>query len=203
MNRDVRQWFETARRVGMTTLALALTLALATQSGLAAKSTRSAGASTCADTTRLLLGQLLGRYRAAVWFRTGSAGGDTSTATVTIRPALDGCVLEERFVGRRFGSPYSYLAWWGAHAGDPRPIQRVFVHSQHGVLSIAAGAWSADSLVLDDSVNVRGRWIYERLVLRPSSTGFTGGFATAQLRSEDGGQSWFVTQRTRYVRTTR
>lgn len=180
-----------------------LVLAFTAPAVLDAQPAAAPRASACADTTRLVLGRLIGSYRAQIWFRTGSAAGDTSTARVTIRPVLDGCILEERLVGRRYGNPYSYLAWWGAHGGSARPVQRVFVHSQHGILGISAGGWSADSLVLEDSASVRGRWIYERLVLVPSSNGFAGGFGSAQLRSEDGRQSWFVTQRTLYLRTAR
>ena len=68
---------------------------------------------------------------------------------------------------------------------------------------MSVGRWTADSLLLEDSVSVRGRWIYQRLVLVPSSNGFASGFGSAQLRSEDGRQSWFVTQRTDYTRTAR
>jgi hypothetical protein len=78
-------------------------------------------------------------------------------------------------------------------------VQRLFVHSQHGLLGISEGDWNAarDSLIVEDSVLVRGQWIRQRNVMtRPAA----GRFTVEGWRSEDGGKTWFLTNRARYSR---
>jgi hypothetical protein len=78
-----------------------------------------------------------------------------------------------------------------------RPIQRFFVHSQHGLLGLSEGSWNptGDTLVVEDSALVRGAWIRQRYLLsRPRA----GAFTAEGRRSEDGGKTWFVTYRVRY-----
>src|SRR5687767_7414937 len=87
----------------------------------------------CADTTTRRLGFLAGEYEARAIFRAGPTSWDSTTAEVSITPDLNGCVMREHFRGTRYGSPYQYLAYWSAHGGGPTPIQRSFVHSQHGL----------------------------------------------------------------------
>ena len=113
----------------------------------------------CADTTTNRLGFLVGEYEARAIFRAGPTSWDSTTAKVSITPDLNGCVIREQFRGTRYGSPYEYLAYWSAHGGPATPIQRSFVHSQHGLLSVSSGRVVADSIFLEDSAFVRERWI--------------------------------------------
>ena len=80
------------------------------------------------------------------------------------------------------------------------PVQRAFVHSQHGLLGVSAGGFTGaagDTLVLEDSAFVRGRWAYQRLALWRAGA---ADLRSEGRRSEDGRATWFVTQRTRYQR---
>ena len=153
----------------------------------------------CADTTNRVLGFLVGEYTARATFRAGPTAWDSSAATVTVTRDLDGCVLREHFRGTRYGAPYEYLALWSANGGAATPVQRFFVHSQHGILVLSAGRRSGDSLVVGDSVFLRGRWIYQDVVLWREDPGGTV-LLSESRRSEDGRASWFATQRVRYVR---
>ena len=153
----------------------------------------------CADTTRHALGFLAGEYDVTAIFRAGAAAWDSTTARVSITAELGGCVLREHFRGSRYAAPYEYLAHWSAHGGPTAPIQRTFVHSQHGILGLSAGRTIGDSLVLEDSAFVRQRWVYQRLVLWREA-GAAGNLRSEGRRSEDARASWFLTQRTRYLR---
>jgi hypothetical protein len=124
---------------------------------------------------------------------------DSTTATVTVTRDLDGCVLREHFRGTRYGAPYEYLALWSANGGASAPVQRFFVHSQHGILVLSNGRRSGDSLVVGDSVFVRGRWIYQETVLWREHADVTV-LLSESRRSEDGRATWFPTQRMRYER---
>ena len=153
----------------------------------------------CADTTSRVLGFLAGEYTARATFRAGPTAWDTTSATVTITRDLDGCVLREHFRGTRYGARYEYVALWSANGGAATPVQRFFVHSQHGILVLSAGRRSGDSLVVGDSVFLRGRWVHqETAVWRAGADGAV--LLSESRRSEDGRASWFATQRMRYER---
>lgn len=162
----------------------------------------SAPAFSCADTTTRKLGFLIGEYDARAIFRAGPSAWDSTTARVSITRDLDGCLMREHFRGTRYGSPYEYLAYWGAHGDPPAPIERSFAHSQHGLLSVSSGRFVGDSIFLEDSAFVRQRWIYQRVVLW-RDTGSVGNLRSEGRRSEDARTTWFVTQRTFYARRQR
>ena len=166
---------------------------------VAAQSAVAGAPFSCADTTARVLGFLVGAYDAQVVFRAGPTAWDSSRATITIVPDLGGCVIREHFRGTRHGAPYEALTVWSAHGGAAAPIQRTFVHSQHGIIGLSAGRVVGDSLVVDDSVFVRQRWVHQRLVLWREG-GSANRLRSEGRRSEDGRATWFVTQRTRYVR---
>jgi hypothetical protein len=151
----------------------------------------------CADTTRRYLGSFVGDYDVSAVFRRGQEGWDSTGARASFSYELGGCAVREHFEGTRYGQPYAYVAIWGANGDSAQKIQRTFLHSQHGILSLSDGGWaSTDTLVLLDSAFVRGRWIQQRVVIsRPAADGFV----LEGRRSEDGGRTWFVTQRSRYV----
>jgi hypothetical protein len=153
----------------------------------------------CADTTTRVLGFLVGEYSAKATFRAGPTAWDSATAAVTITRDLDGCVLREHFRGTRYGAPYEYLALWSANGGAGTPVQRFFVHSQHGILVLSAGRRTGDSLVVGDSVFLRGRWVFQELALWREGPGGTV-LRSESRRSEDGRATWFLTQRVRYER---
>lgn len=109
-----------------------------------------------------------------------TATWDSSLARSHFAWDREGCVLVEHFEGLRFGQAYRYLSIWGAAGDTVRPIQQLFVHSQHGLLGLSQGGWkpAGDTLIVGDSAFVRERWIYER----------------------DGGRTWFPTSHSRYLR---
>jgi len=155
----------------------------------------------CVDSTRRWLGPLAGEYRVQTVTRAGvSSAWDSTMAHARFDWELGGCLMVEHFDGRRGGEAYETVALWGT-SGDPdHPIQRVFAHSHHGLLGLSEGHWNAagDTLTLVDSAIVRGKWIQERYVVsRPRG----GEFTAEGRRSEDGGQTWIITLRARYMRT--
>lgn len=160
---------------------------------------RQGWADTCATNAQRVLGVFLGDYEVRATFRAGPAAWDSSLARSTFAWDLEGCVLVERFDGMRFGQPYRYLSMWGAGGDTARPIQQVFVHSQHGVLSLSQGNWTptGDTLFVEDSAFVRGGWIHERHVM---SRPVAGRFVSEGRRSENGGRTWFPTSHLRYLR---
>jgi hypothetical protein len=184
---------------------VALLLAVATIRAGAQSAARSSSTpaplvthASCVDATRRLLGAFVGEFDVQAVYGRGVDGRDTSTARAQFTWALGGCLVRERFRGHRSGEPYEYEALWGTSGSAAHPIQRVFAHSQHGLLGLSEGGWNAagDTLTIGDSAYVRGRWIYERhVVTRPGPTGF----AAIGLRSEDGGRSWFETSRARFT----
>jgi hypothetical protein len=152
----------------------------------------------CVEATHRLLGGFIGEFDVRAVYGHGVDARDTTTADARFTWALGGCLVREHFSGRRDGVPYEYEALWGTSGSAAHPIQRVFAHSQHGLLGLSEGGWSAaaDTLTIGDSAFVRGRWIYERYVVsRPGPTGFV----TIGRRSEDGGRSWFETSRARFT----
>jgi hypothetical protein len=168
-------------------------------SPLVARSAAQAAPCSCPDTTSRVLGFLVGEYSASAVFRAGASAWDSTSATVSITRDLGGCVLREHFRGTRYGAPYEYLALWSAHGGAATPVQRFFVHSQHGILVLSAGRRTGDSLVVGDSVFLRGRWVHQEVALwREGTDGRV--LRSESRRAEDGRASWFATQRMRYER---
>jgi hypothetical protein len=110
-------------------------------------------------------------------------------ADVHIQRDFEGCLLRELFVGTRGGQPFHVLSLWGA-VGLHAPIQRSFVHSQHGLLGLFSGRSEPDGLVLRDSQVVNGQMVYFEHRFQPfpaDSMRFTS------LRSTDRGRTWLTT----------
>jgi hypothetical protein len=153
----------------------------------------------CVDSTRRVLGPFAGEYDVRAAFRNGPARWDSSAAHSRFAWEFGGCLMREDFSGSRFDEPYQYIAIWGTSGVAPQRVQRIFVHSQHGLLGLSEGGWNAagDSLIVEDSAFIRGQWIRQRNVLsRPRE----GSFVSQSWRSEDEGHTWFLTQRAQYVR---
>jgi len=125
-----------------------------------------APAFSCADSVRLKLGPLVGRWEVQAIFRQGPTAWDSTSAIVTIAPDLNGCVLREHFIGRRWGNPYEYLALWGVNGDAARPIQRTFVHSQHGYLGLSAGSFHGDTLVLHERTDIGPMTVLEEAMMK-------------------------------------
>ncbi|NOT09618.1 MAG: hypothetical protein HOP28_15610 [Gemmatimonadales bacterium] len=169
--------------------ALALLLAAAPSQSRAQAAT---APFSCPDTVQRRLGSLAGVWEVQAVFRRGPTAWDSTSATVTITPELGGCLMREHFVGTRYGSPYEYLALWGANGGAELPIQRTFVHSQHGLLGVSAGRFHGDTLVFQQRNIVRGTTVLEE-------GRFSGiaqpGFTIVDRRTTDDGATWIVTAR--------
>ena len=171
----------------------AVTLVAATPMGIVGQD----GQSGCSDAVQGDLGGYVGRWQVESVFRASASAWATTRATVTITSELTGCLLREDYQGDRFGKPYAYLALWGANGLDPVRYQRVFAHSQHGLLTLRQGWFVGDTLVLRSTTRVRGIDVLEEdRISRPTVSGFT----LSNRRSTDGGRSWITTRRSRYVR---
>lgn len=156
--------------------------------------------SSCADSVQRALGVLLGEWQVRAIFRASATAQDTTLASAVVTSDLDGCVLRETYHGTRYGEPYDYLALWGANGDSTAPIQRFFVHSQHGIFGVASGAFHGDTLVLQELITVGGKpVIQDKRFSRPSG----GRFVQVDRRSTDGGASWTVTLWAEYRRHTR
>lgn len=142
----------------------------------------------CADSVSRALGHLIGTWDVRAVFRQGPSW-DTSTAEVRIHPDFGGCLLRELFVGTRNGQPFNVLSLWGA-VGLRAPIQRTFVHSQHGLIGVYSGEVRADALVLRDSQLVNAQMTYFEHRFEPF---FGDSMRFASLRSTDRGASWVLT----------
>lgn len=162
---------------------------------LACHPVRAQRAPACADSVAAALGGLVGHWDVRAVFRAGAAW-DTTAAVAEIGPDFDGCLLREVLVGTRGGAPFRTLSLWGA-VGLREPIQRTFVHSQHGLLSVYAGRSGPDGLVLRDSQVVRGQLV----LLEHRFTPFLAdSMRFASRRSSDRGATWTVTWYADYLR---
>ncbi|MGD8278264.1 MAG: hypothetical protein PVH00_09575 [Gemmatimonadota bacterium] len=154
--------------------------------------------SACEDAVRERLGAFEGRWRVEAVFRAGESAWDSTTAVATITPELSGCLLREEYRGTRYGEPYAYIALWGANGLEDAPYQRTFAHSQHGLLTLRAGDFTGDTLVLRSTTLVRGQAILEEdRITRPTASRFT----LINRRSTDDGATWTTTRRAVYVRS--
>ena len=151
----------------------------------------------CVARDTALLQSLVGDWEVEMEFRTGDEW-ERAPGRASVRPELSGCVLVERYTGTRQGAPYEFLALLGANGmGDP--IQEVFVHSQHGILSLSSGKVTGGGLVVEDAPIVDGKVVR----LRHTYSDVTAeGFRYESSRSTDGGASWRVTVRGKYRRAS-
>jgi hypothetical protein len=151
----------------------------------------------CAAEDTAFLASLAGEWDVESEFRAGDSW-ESAPGRASISPDLGGCVLLERYEGTRFGRPYAFLAILGANGGDPaKPIQEVFVHSQHGILSLSSGRIEGGVLAVEDAPTVDGRVVRIRHVyfdVTPRDSRYES------RRSTDGGRSWTVTGKARYRR---
>ena len=158
-----------------------------------------AAAPACEPTMKemIFLAALAGEWEVDAEFRAGETF-ESSTGHASIRRDLDGCIFVQRFEGSRWGKPYAFLAILGANSGDAAsPIQEVFVHSQHGILSLSSGRIAGGELTVEDAPVVRGQVVLQRHVyfdVTPQS------FRAESRRSTDHGTTWIVTSRAKYRR---
>jgi hypothetical protein len=100
----------------------------------------------------------------------------------------------------RFGKPYAFIALLGANGPDAgKPIQEVFVHSQHGIVSLSSGRIEGGEGVVEDAPTVGGEVVLIRHVYFEVSP---GGFRYESRRSTDRGASWTVSWKARYRRSS-
>ena len=145
----------------------------------------------------VFLAALAGDWDVDTEFRAGETF-ESAAGRATIQRDLDGCVFVQRYEGTRYGKPYAFVAILGASSGDAaNPIQEVFVHSQHGILSLSSGKIVGGELVVEDAPVVRGQVVLQRRVIFEVTP---GSFRTESRRSTDRGAKWTVTSRARYRR---
>ena len=153
----------------------------------------------CSDTVSAALGSFTGTWQVRALFRSGPGTWDSTVATSRFSPELGGCVLRQEYWGTRYGEAYHFLAMWGANGPPGGRIQRFFAHSLHGIFTLAAGAWRADTLVLEDRELLDGRsLIQQSRITRPSG----GRFIQVDRRSTDEGGTWTETFRASYTSRT-
>jgi len=151
----------------------------------------------CADTVEATLGSYRGSWQVLALFRTGAGTWDTTQAIATFAPDLAGCIIRQDYRGQRYGERYDYLALWGANGFPQARIQRFFAHSLHGIFDLAAGAFRADTLLLESRLMVQGRPLIQQVRLtRPVA----GVFTQTDRRSTDSGATWTETLHATYRR---
>ncbi len=149
----------------------------------------------CAAHDTAFLRSLVGEWDVETEFRSGE-DWERAAGKASIRPELSGCVLVQRYAGTRYGKPYEFLAILGAN-GMGAPIQEVFAHSQHGILSLMSGKIAGGELVVEDRPTIEGRVVVlQHLYLDVGPAGFR----CEHRRSTDGGATWRPTQRSKYRR---
>jgi len=149
----------------------------------------------CADSVSRALSGLIGTWDVRPIFRNGSTW-DSTSAQAQIRPDFEGCVLREELLGTRYGQPFRVLNLWGA-VGLHDPIQRTFVHSQHGVIGVFAGRIDSAGLIMRDSQVVSGRMTYFQHRFQPFPA---DSMRFSSLQSTDRGGTWLLTWYADYLR---
>jgi hypothetical protein len=145
----------------------------------------------------IFLAALAGEWIVEAEFRAGETF-ESAPGRASIRRDLDGCIFVQRYEGTRWGKPYAFVSILGASSGDAaNPIQEVFVHSQHGILSLSSGKLADGELIVEDAPVVRGQVVLQRHVYFDVSP---RGFRSESRRSTDRGATWIVTSRARYRR---
>jgi hypothetical protein len=171
-------WPEISRSGAIALLVLAITCSHGTAQDAPA----------CADSVARALTPLVGTWDVRTVFRNGERW-DTTAAVARIEPDFQGCLLRELLVGSRYGQPFRVLNLWGA-VGMHGPIQRSFVHSQHGLLTVYSGQRTPEGLVLADSQIVDGELVLFQHRFEP----FGGdSMRFSSRRSVDHGGSWILT----------
>lgn len=148
----------------------------------------------CAAKENAFLRSLVGEWDVDAEFRAGADGWEKAAGRASIASELEGCVLVQHYRGTRGGDRWEFLAVLGA-SGTDRPIQELFVHSQHGVMSLSAGAISGGTLTVEDRPTVKGAVVRIQHVY---SNAGPGGFRYESRRSTDGGRTWAVAWRATY-----
>ena len=172
-------------------------LSFVAEQAAAAAATATPAAPDCAAKDIAFFASLAGEWNVDAEFRAGESW-QRSPGRATFSPDLGGCVLVERYEGTRYGKPYAFLAILGANGGDPeKPIQEVFVHSQHGILSLSSGRIDGGELVVEDAPTVRGQVVLIRHVYFDVSP---GRFRYENRRSTDRGATCTVTMKALYRR---
>lgn len=104
-------------------------------------------------------------------------------------------MLVDRYDGTRSGKPLAFLAILGANGPDAaKSIQEIFVHSQHGILSLSSGRVDGSELVVEDAPTVEGKIVLIRHVYFEVSP---RAFRYESRRSTDRGATWTVTWKAR------
>lgn len=128
--------------------------------------------------------------------RLGDGRWETTEARAWIAPDFGGCALVENYTGEREGKRFAARAMYGFNMVNGK-LQRMWIDGEHGMLTTYEGARSGDDIVLDYPMVLRGN----PTILRDAFFAITpDSFRVENRRSNDGGRTWDVTSRLRYVR---
>lgn len=144
-----------------------------------------------------MLPELAGSWRVLIVQGLDRPQPESSEATATISPELNGCLLHERVIERTGTPPYEALVYWGVNGHDDA-VQRVFVHSQHGRFGIYQGRRKGSEipLVQQSLTSQPDTTIVEhRVVFRDRDH-----FQIVSRMSEDRGAAWVTLSRWEYER---
>lgn len=103
--------------------------------------------STCPVEAAAVLPELVGSWQVLIVQGLDRPAPESTRATATISPELNGCLLRERVIASTGTPPYEALVLWGVNGPD-EAIQRVFAHSQHGRFGVYQGRRSGADLPL-------------------------------------------------------
>lgn len=142
---------------------------------------------------------LEGEWTVRVEQRLGNGTWEATSARSWITPQFEGCALVENCVGEREGKPFVKRATHAYNAVADR-LQSVWIDSGHGMLVTYEGAATGSEILLDYAMTLRG----DPVVLRIAYASIAAdSFYVEHRRSNDGGGTWDVTARQRYVRAPR
>ena len=129
--------------------------------------------------------------------RLGDGQWEDTSATSEIKRDLQGCLLSERLAGSRQKRPFHV---WSLFAFDnhSKLLQQVLTDSEHGLLSMFQGGKNQDEVDFDLPLtrDDGSKWLVRRSYFAVTQNSFT----VENKHSQDGGKSWRVVVKARYVR---
>ena len=151
----------------------------------------------CASVEGEKLRFLLGEWKVTSKFRLSREPEqwEETPARSTITSLFADCLLTEQFEGRRQGHQFKAAGMY-AYDRNSQKYQWVGGDSEHGVLTLYAGAFDGTDLALESRVEISG----QAVSLRRVWTRRAAGFEVLSQRSTNAGRTWDTTWQMIYRR---
>lgn len=140
---------------------------------------------------------LEGNWTVALSTRLGDGQWENTSATSEIKRDLHGCLLSERLAGSRQKRPFHVLSLF-AFDNHSKLLQQVLTDSEHGLLALYQGGKNQDEVDFDLPLtrDDGSKWLVRRAYFAVTQDSFT----VENKHSQDGGKTWRVVVKARYVR---